>query len=70
MFIDDATSKVFLKLVASESLESVMVAGREYIEKFGRPVSFYVDHGSVFKVNVNNFENNKKIQFERALKTA
>lgn len=69
VFIDDATSSLLqLKLVESESLESVMGATREYLELYGRPMSFYVDHGGVFKVNLNNPENDKVTQFERALK--
>ncbi len=69
VFIDDATSSLlYLKLVPSESLESVMIATREYVEIYGRPVSLYVDHGTVFKVNLNNPENDKVTEFERALK--
>ena len=35
---------------------------------YGRPNSFYVDHGSVFSVNLNNQEKTKFTQFERAMK--
>ncbi len=69
VFIDDATSKILhLDLVESESLESVMQATRSYIEIHGRPRDFYVDFGSVFKVNVNNQNNEKVTQWERAMK--
>lgn len=69
VFIDDATSRiVWLEFVQSESVDSVMKATRKYIEKFGRPLSFYVDFGSVFRVNVNNQEHDKLTQFERAMK--
>ena len=69
VFIDDATSKiVWLEFVKSESLDAVMGATRKYMEKYGIPMSLYVDYGSVFSVNVNNPERTKKTQFERAMK--
>lgn len=69
VFIDDATSRiVWLEFVKSESLESVMQATRNYMQRFGRPVSFYVDFGSVFRVNVNNPDHEKLTQFERSMK--
>jgi hypothetical protein len=69
VFIDDATSKlVWLEFVKSESLEGVMRATKSYMESYGIPVSFYVDYGSVFSVNVNNKERTKITQFERAMK--
>jgi len=37
-----------------------------YMRKYGLPTSFYVDYGSVFSVNTNNPEREKKSQFERA----
>lgn len=69
VFIDDATSRLlWLEFVESESFEGVARAAKKYIEKFGRPVSFYVDFGSVFSVNLNNPERDKKTQFERIMK--
>jgi hypothetical protein len=44
-----------------------MKATANYLKKFGRPTSFYVDHGSVWSVNVNNSDGDKKTQFERAM---
>lgn len=68
VFIDDATSKILhLDLVESESLESVMQATRRCLEIYGRPGGYYVDFGSVFKVNVNNPDNEKVTQWERAM---
>jgi len=68
VFIDDATSQLlWLEFVESESFEGVAGAAKKYIEKCGRPVSFYVDFGSVFSVNLNNPERDKKTQFERIL---
>jgi len=69
VFIDDATSRIlWLEFVESESFSSVALATKRYIEKFGRPVSFYVDFGSVFSVNLNNPERDKKTQFEAIMK--
>lgn len=67
VFIDDATSTIpLMKLVPSESTESVMLALQSYVGKYGRPLSLYVDFGSVFSVNVNNDEKDKTTQFKRA----
>lgn len=67
VFIDDATSMiVWAELVPSESVKSVMQATRRYIERYGRPLEFYVDFGSVFSVNTNNPDHVKITQFKRA----
>lgn len=69
VFIDDAMSRIpFMKLVPSESTENVMLALRNYIELHGRPLSLYVDFGSVFSVNTNNPEQDKITQFKRSCK--
>ena len=68
VFIDDATSQfLWLEFAESESVISVMKATKQYFTKFGKPVSFYVDYGSVFSVNTNNKERIKKSQYERAM---
>lgn len=69
VFIDDATSKiVWLEFAESESLEAVMKATWNYFEHYGIPRSFYVDYGSVFRVNTNNPDHDKITQYERAMK--
>lgn len=69
VFIDDATSRIlWLEFVTGESVIGVMIATIKYLEKFGRPVSFYVDYGSVWSVNTNNPDRDKLTQFERAMK--
>lgn len=69
VFIDDATSKiVWAEFVTGESVENVMCASYKYFSKYGLPVSFYVDNGSVFRVNVGNSDHAKLSQFERAVK--
>ena len=67
VFIDDATSSiVHAELASSESTESLMVATRYYVERFGRPLTIYVDFGSVFSANTNNPDRTKITQYKRA----
>ncbi len=67
VFIDDATSRIlWLEFAPSESVFALMAATKNYIEKYGIPQTFYVDHGSVFHVNLNNKDDIKKTQWERA----
>jgi len=67
-FIDDATSNIlWLEFAESESTESLMKSTRSYIEESGRPASFYVDRGVVYKVNQNNPDNDKITQYGRAM---
>ena len=69
LFVDDATSRyVWAEFAESESMESLMRATRNYIEAYGRPVSIYVDFGSVFSVNTNNPDREKLTQYGRAMK--
>jgi hypothetical protein len=69
VFIDDATSEIlWLEFAESESTVALMQATKNYIAHCGIPESFYVDHGSVFHVNLNNREGDKKTQWERACK--
>ncbi len=69
VFIDDATSRIlWLEFAEGESVHSIMQATKNYFEKFGKPSAFYVDYGSVFRVNTNNKDHEKITQFERAMK--
>jgi hypothetical protein len=69
VFIDDATSQLlWLEFVPSESAEAVIAATQNYMRTHGRPHSMYVDYGSVFSVNTNNPEREKKTQWERIMK--
>ena len=69
VFIDDATSELlWLEFASGETVSALMNAERNYINKHGQPVSFYVDYGSVFSVNLNNHDRRKITQFERANK--
>jgi hypothetical protein len=47
--IDDATSRLFARFVRHDSTEENMRLLWSYLEKFGRPVSFYTDKASLFQ---------------------
>ncbi len=47
--IDDATSRLFARFVRHDSTEENMKLAWSYLEKFGRPVSFYTDKASLFQ---------------------
>ena len=65
VFVDDATSSIgWLEFVPSESQIGVITATKNYMLAHGRPHAFYVDFGSVFSVNTNNPERDKKTQWE------
>ena len=46
--IDDATSRLFARFVRHDSTEENMKLLWSYLEKFGRPLTFYTDKASVF----------------------
>ena len=51
-FVDDATSRLMqLRFVASESAFDYFRATRDYLETHGKPVAFYSDKHSIFRVN-------------------
>ena len=47
--IDDATSRLFARFVRHDSTKENMKLLWSYLEKFGRPVSFYTDKASLFQ---------------------
>jgi transposase InsO family protein len=47
--IDDASSRLFARFVRHDSTEENMRLLWSYLEKFGRPVSFYTDKASLFQ---------------------
>jgi hypothetical protein len=52
IFIDDATSKIlFGRFIPVEDTLNLMTAARDYLRRWGRPVAFYVDKDSIYKVN-------------------
>lgn len=74
VFIDDATGKIkHLWFCKSESLESYFQATKDYLEKYGKPLAFYVDKHGVFRVNTkrdgiaDTQDSNGLTQFGRAM---
>lgn len=69
VFIDDATSRIMhLRMVPSESTFAYMESTRAYIEQHGKPVAFYSDKHSVFRVHSASARRNDGMtQFGRAL---
>lgn len=52
VFVDDATSRIVeLRFCAAESTFDYMHSARRYLERHGKPVAFYSDKHSVFRVN-------------------
>ena len=69
VFIDDATGKlVQLLFVESESFFSYCQAAEEYFQRCGKPVAFYSDKNSIFRVNVPSTGSGDALtQFGRAM---
>lgn len=70
-YIDDATSKIkHLKFDISESTGSYFKAFIEYLNKHGKPKSYYTDRLSVFKINNDKpgYRKSGLTQVGRALK--
>ena len=68
-FIDDATSKLmWLEFVPHETTAAYMRATKEYVSRYGRPVSLHSDRHSIFQNNTYNRDHERpRTQFERAL---
>lgn len=49
--IDDATSRLMGQLVRHDSTEENLRVLKSYLERWGRPVAFYTDKASLFRVN-------------------
>lgn len=67
--IDDATSRVWAKFDEHEGVEPTFNYWREYIERFGKPFSVYVDKFSTYSMNHKLAKDNPDTltQFERAM---
>jgi transposase InsO family protein len=48
---DDASGRVFARFYTTDSTLTNMDFMKRYIERFGRPMSFYLDHASHFTTN-------------------
>ena len=69
VYIDDATGSLMtLRFSEVESTYDYMNATRDYVEKHGKPVAFYSDKHSVFRLNCEEIQGGKKMtQFGRVL---
>src|SRR5271166_1213716 len=69
-FVDDATSRLMhLRFVASESAFDYFRATRSYLETYGKPIAFYSDKHSIFRVNAKDAAGGDgATQFGRALR--
>ena len=71
VFIDDATGKLlYLRFVPAETTPAYMDALQSYLHAHGRPVSFYSDRHSIFRINTEEPVSGTGLtQFGRALDT-
>ncbi len=69
VYVDDATSRLMeLRFVASESAFDYFASTRAYLERHGKPVAFYSDKASIFRVAASDAAKGAGItQFGRAL---
>jgi len=64
VYIDDATGKLLhLRFCEAETTFDYMLSTKAYIEQYGKPLAFYSDEHSVFRVN----QNSQITQFDRIL---
>jgi hypothetical protein len=68
-YVDDATSRLMeLRFAASESAFDYFASTRAYLERDGKPVAFYSDKASIFRVSAPEARSTAGItQFSRAL---
>lgn len=69
VYVDDATSQLMeLQFVNAESTFNYFESTKRYLQKHGKPIAFYSDKFSVFRVNAKEAKGGDKItQFGRAL---
>ena len=75
VFIDDATSELlWLEFCKSETINAYFKANFGYLKKYGKPLAFYADKHSVFRINSDKNGNSSVndshglTQFGRAMK--
>jgi transposase len=69
VYVDDATSRLQeLRFVASESAFDYFASTQAYLERYGKPVAFYSDQASIFRVTASEAKKKRgATQFGRAL---
>lgn len=75
VYIDDATGKLlWLEFTVSETTTAYFLATRRYLERHGKPIAFYSDKHSVFRINTTRKstaatdDDNGLTQFGRAMR--
>lgn len=70
VFIDDATSQLmWLHFAEEESTEAYFTATRAHLEQHGRPLAYYSDRHSIFRVNIPEAASGTgETQFGRAMR--
>jgi transposase len=70
VFVDDATSQLmYLQFVEAETTFNYFAAVRSHLTAFGKPLAYYSDKFSVFRVNIPNALSGTGLtQFGRAMK--
>ena len=70
VFIDDATGRLMeLYFTSGETTFGYFAATQRYLTRYGKPVAFYSDKNSIFKVNIKNaLTGSGMTQFGRAMK--
>ena len=70
VYIDDATGRLMeLYFTPGETTFSYFAATQRYLDRYGKPVAFYSDKNSIFKVNIKNaLTGSGMTQFGRAMK--
>jgi hypothetical protein len=69
VYVDDATSRLMLaQFTGVESTFAYFEATRRYLERYGKPLAFYSDKASIFRVNLKSATGGAgHTQFGRAL---
>jgi hypothetical protein len=53
VYVDDATSRLMVvRFAGTESTFAYFEATREYLQRYGKPLAFYSDKASIFRVNL------------------
>ncbi len=68
VFIDDATSQVlYARLVPAETTQAYFDGIHAHLTRFGRPLAYYSDRHSIFRINGQTRVKDGQTQVERAL---
>jgi len=68
VYVDDATSRLMIvRFTGVESTFAYYEATREYLERYGKPLAFYSDKASIFRINRPATGGDGHTQFARAL---